>query len=160
MAMHALAQLIEDIKKANEWSNGAIARQSGGRVGRGRVQQILNQPVRALPSPEVIEGLAIGLRVPDWVVLEAALESAGYPHRPSRMSVEDAIDSDPSLSERDRAALHGLLLGLRSNRPTIDAAQRAARTGDNVTELHRAPDAQPRLAKRAARRRPDEGGDE
>lgn len=155
---HALAKLIEDIKTANQWSNGDISRQSGDRVGRGRVQQILTQPVRAMPGPDVIEGLAIGLRVPDWVVLEAALESAGYPHRPSRIGVEEAIASDPSLSERDRAALHGLLLGLRSNQPSVDVAQRAVGSASNVHQLR--PSAEPRRVKTAARKRPKPEGDE
>lgn len=106
--MHALAQLIEDTKAANGWSNGYIADHSGGRVTRNRVQQLIHE-VKRLPTLRVIEGLSHALGVPAWVVVDAALESMGYPHRSSRVGVEEAIAADPNLSAEQKRALRGFL---------------------------------------------------
>jgi hypothetical protein len=111
--VHALGQLIADCKAVNRWSNGDIARQSDGRVTRTRVQQLEKDPIKAMPTLQVVEGLALGLRVPGWVVVATILETMGYPSRPSRVSIEEAIDSDPSLSDADRGSLRGYLAGLR-----------------------------------------------
>ncbi len=114
--VHALGQLIEDCKAVNRWSNGDIARQSGDRITRTRVQQLAKDPIRAVPSLRVIEGLALGLKVPGWVVVSTVLESMGYPARPSRIDVDEAIASDLSLSEAQRSALRAYLAGLRAQR--------------------------------------------
>lgn len=114
--MHALGQLIEDCKAVNRWSNGDIARQSKDRITRTRVQQLAKDPIKAMPTLRVVEGLALGLRVPGWVIVGAVLESMGYPTRPGRVSVDEAINSDPGLSESQRTALRAYLSGLRATR--------------------------------------------
>jgi hypothetical protein len=60
-------------------TNGDIARRSRGALTRTRVQQLEKDPIKRLPAPELIEGLALGLGVHPTVVTEAALASAGYP---------------------------------------------------------------------------------
>lgn len=60
-------------------TNGDIARRSRGALTRTRVQQLERDPIERLPSPEKIEGLALGLGVHPTIVTEAALASAGYP---------------------------------------------------------------------------------
>src|SRR4051794_15104260 len=117
--VHALGRLIADCKAVNRWSNGDIARQSDNRITRTRVQQLAKDPILAMPSLRVIEGLALGLRVPGWVVVGVVLESMGYPTRPSQVSVDEAIEADTSLSESDRAALRGYVAGLRTRRMEV-----------------------------------------
>src|SRR5256885_10488679 len=56
----------------------AISRRSQGRLTRNWVRQIATRPIKALPGPTVIKGLALGLGVPETVVLQRALASAGY----------------------------------------------------------------------------------
>lgn len=79
-----LAALIEEVRNlfadthGVQLSYGDIARRSKDRLTRQRVQQLANDPIKAMPSPEVILGLALGLAVPESVVLERALASSGY----------------------------------------------------------------------------------
>lgn len=82
--MTPLGELIEECKRAFldlhgvELSNGDIARRSGKRLTRTRVQQLASDPIKALPSPHTITGLALGLGVSHGLVLQRAMESAGY----------------------------------------------------------------------------------
>jgi hypothetical protein len=59
-------------------TNGDIARRSRGALTRTRVQQLEKDPIKRLPAPDLLEGLALGLGVHPTVVTEAALASAGY----------------------------------------------------------------------------------
>lgn len=61
-----------------ELSYGDIARRSQGRLTRSRVQQMASTPIRAMPSPDSVKGLALGLGVPESVVTQRAMASAGY----------------------------------------------------------------------------------
>lgn len=108
-------------------SYGDIARRSKGRLTRQRVQQLAKDPVKAMPSPEVILGLALGLAVPESVVLERALTSSGYykprgerreesPREPAKTQAGDtspaapdyeplAYDVEAELDQMDKAVV-------------------------------------------------------
>lgn len=95
MDMTPLGELIEQAQSLFADTHGVpltygdIARRSGGRLNRQRVQQLAKDPIKAMPSPEVIYGLALGLTVPESVVLERALASSGYTG-PSRQRRDEA----------------------------------------------------------------------
>lgn len=56
-----------------------IARRSAGRLTRQRIQQLASgKPLKAMPIPETISGLASGLGLPYRTVLLAALRDSGY----------------------------------------------------------------------------------
>lgn len=82
--MTPLGSLIAEVQEAFldlhgvELTYGDIARRSRGRLNRQRVQQLAKDPINRMPSPEKIAGLAAGLGVPESVVTERALTSAGY----------------------------------------------------------------------------------
>lgn len=84
MPMTPLAALIEECKQlfldthGVTLTNGDIARRSGGRLTRQRVQQLAAGEGREMPGPDTIHGLSLGLQVPKSVVLERALAMAGY----------------------------------------------------------------------------------
>lgn len=84
MSVSPLADLIRESQELFEQTHGvrlsyaAIATRSGGRIVRNWVRQIATRPIKALPGPEVIKGLSLGLGIPESVVLERALASAGY----------------------------------------------------------------------------------
>jgi transcriptional regulator with XRE-family HTH domain len=114
MPMTPLGALIEECKRRFqvqhhvELTNGDIARRSGV-LSRGRVQQLAQNPIKQLPEPETLRGLALGLGVPDSVVLERALQSTGYLPAPlhSQGTPDAASIEDPQVarevSEAQRA---------------------------------------------------------
>lgn len=119
MAMTPLGTLIEEAKALFQdahgvpLTNGDIARRSNGRLTRGRVQQLATGRVKAMPSPDVIRGLSMGLGVPESVVTERALQSAGYvvpgfaasvPDTPNGMPLRDEIAAVKEMTRRGAAA--------------------------------------------------------
>lgn len=119
--MHALARLIEDVIAANPgMSQSDIARASGGAFNRQSVSNMVKQPVKRMPSVETIVGLSRALRVPEWVVVDAYLESLQLSRRPNRLNIDEAIDADAGLSVEDKNALHAFVAHLRASKgPTI-----------------------------------------
>ena len=109
MDMTPLGELIAEVQRAFVDAHGVpltygdIARRSGGRLTRGRVQQLAKDPIKAMPSPEVIYGLALGLTVPESVVLERALASAGYTG-PSRQRRDEARNA-AAMNTQEQAAI-------------------------------------------------------
>ena len=86
-----LAELIGECQRMFLDTHGVeltyadIGRRSGERpLTRNRVQQMASQPIKRMPEPETLVGLAKGLGVPLSVVTERAMRSAGYvvPDRP------------------------------------------------------------------------------
>lgn len=79
-----LGQLIEDVRAAFLAAEGTvlsydvIAARGGGVITGGRIQQLATGPLNRLPSPETLEALALGLRVPYTTVLDVALASTGH----------------------------------------------------------------------------------
>ena len=95
----ALATLIADVQTrfldthGVPLSYGDIARRSGGRLTRGRVQQLATEKVKSMPAPATLTGLALGLQVMESDVLLRAMEDAGYPVSPDmQMAARKAPD--------------------------------------------------------------------
>lgn len=109
MDMTPLGELIGEAQRLFADTHGVpltygdIARRSGGRLNRQRVQQLAKDPIKAMPSPEVIYGLALGLTVPESVVLERALASSGYTG-PSRQRRDEARHA-AAIDAQEQAAI-------------------------------------------------------
>ena len=84
MAMTPLGELIDEAQRrfadthGVELTYGDIARRGGNVIGRGRVQQLAKDPIRNMPAPATLAALALGLGVPEHLVVERALAAAGY----------------------------------------------------------------------------------
>lgn len=84
MAVSPLADLIEETQQRFLDTYGVqlrpadIVRRSGGGLKTQRLSQIMSTPLRAMPSPGTLAALATGLGVPEALVVERALASAGY----------------------------------------------------------------------------------
>lgn len=111
--MHALARLIEDVRTANGWNQAEVGRRAG--LSRSRVAQLINDPVRAVPTRDTIVSLARGLGVPPWVVMDAVLESVGLPTRPTHLSIAEAVAADTELSAGDKRAVLGFVEHVRTH---------------------------------------------
>lgn len=113
MSMTPLGALIQECKNAFldehrvELTNGDIARRSGGRLIRQRVQQLASDEIKELPSPRTIAGLALGLGVSPGLVLQRALESCGYEvpqsltMAPRKTVQADPVEPEPTEAEID-----------------------------------------------------------
>lgn len=79
MAVHALAQLIQDVQDQSDprLSLNQIAKRAG--LSSSRVHQMASQPMKAMPDPDTLQRLADALRVPLRLVVDAALTSLGLP---------------------------------------------------------------------------------
>jgi hypothetical protein len=84
VAMTPLGALIEECQArfldhhGVELTYGDISRRGGRVIGRTRVQQLAKDPLKAMPSPETLRALALGLGVTEALVVERALASTGY----------------------------------------------------------------------------------
>jgi hypothetical protein len=84
MSVSPLADLIEECqavfrnREGVELSYADIANRGGPPLNRSRVQQLARAGFKELPSPDRLRALAKGLGVPDSVVVERALLTAGY----------------------------------------------------------------------------------
>lgn len=79
MAVHPLAELIEDVLKMSDppLSQRQLAKRSG--ISPSRVRELLNNEMKNMPDPDTLRGLSRGLRVPLRIVVEKALDSLGLP---------------------------------------------------------------------------------
>jgi transcriptional regulator with XRE-family HTH domain len=87
-----------------ELTYGDIARRGGKVITRGRVQQLAKDPVKQMPGATTLAALALGLGVPEHLVVEKALASAGYgdlgvaARRGTPLQVQkDAAEPDPNV---------------------------------------------------------------
>lgn len=106
--MTPLGALIEEVQGSFldahrvELTYGDIARRSGGRLNRQRVQQLAKDPIGQMPGPDKILGLALGLGVPEAVVLERALTSSGY-NVPREWRREKVGNAAPTMKSKTEA---------------------------------------------------------
>jgi transcriptional regulator with XRE-family HTH domain len=126
----ALGRLISDVQAANKWSYADIAenaRVAGRRLSKSRVESLRNDRLPSI-SIKAIEALAAGLRVTPERVAQAALESMGYSLASEAASAQEAISSDPTLSEPVRRVLLAALAAGQQSRDLGQARiqQRAA----------------------------------
>lgn len=113
-----LAQLIDSVKTANNWSDPDVVRNAEKRghiltksnISRYRIEE----PLISIKG-SVVEALAAGLRISTSQVAVAAVESMGIA-LPSYdiPTIEQAIRLDTELSDRDRQVLLATLGGIRA----------------------------------------------
>jgi transcriptional regulator with XRE-family HTH domain len=106
MAVTPLGALIEECKAlflkthGVELTNGDIARRGGKDVlTRQRVQQLEKDPIKRMPSVEILEALSRGLGVPESIVTQRAAVSAGY-----RLSEDYGLAARTGIPEKTRRA--------------------------------------------------------
>lgn len=97
---HELARLIAERKGDRSYDD--LARRGG--LTRATVHRLATAPVRSLPDPETIIGLAAALDVSVDRVAVAALRSAGVPVQ-DRFSAGDVLEGLDRLTPAQRAAV-------------------------------------------------------
>jgi hypothetical protein len=110
-------------KHGVELTLGDIIRRSRGALGKSRVQQLRHGEIKAMPTPATIRGLALGLDVPESVVLERALQSAGYLPAPFPQGAPDATP----IADPEGAATDALLQAEVERHPATQPAKRRMR---------------------------------
>lgn len=107
------------MKALNDWSDPDLVRNASARghsLTKSNISRYRNENPLVSIKGSVIEALAAGLRVSVAQVATAAIESMGIAlHAYEAPSIEQAIELDPALSERDRVVLLATLKGLRPN---------------------------------------------
>ncbi len=120
---HQLAQLIDSVKAANNWSDPRLVRNAEEQkheLSKSNISRI-RKPVVSIKG-ELILALAAGLRVSPAQVATAALESMGIPLVHYELPTpEQAVRLDTQLSERDKQAVLALLRQLRGSASESDA---------------------------------------
>lgn len=104
---HPLGELIGQVRATNGWSLEDVcarARRQGHTISPQNISRLSSEPVVTMKA-STVRALACGLGVPPEAVVSAALKSMGFPVDKPAPSTEDAIGSDPRLSERDRRVL-------------------------------------------------------
>lgn len=114
---HQLAQLIDGVKSANDWSDPDLvhnAKEKGHVLSKSNISRY-RKPVVSIKG-EVILALAAGLRVTPAQVAVATIESMGI-HLPSydAPTPEQAVRLDTELSARDKQSVLALLAHLRTS---------------------------------------------
>ncbi len=177
---HPLAELIDQVKAANNWSDPILvsrARAAGFELTTQNISRYRNEIPLVSIKAEIIRALSAALGVSVQQVGLAGLASMGLAvHDLAAASPEQAIRTDPSLSESNKASLLHLLEELRrlqSEQGPDEVAQRRrerAKTeeaaeqwpapnpvelergphvnGDDLIDEHQAPEPDRRLAAR------------
>lgn len=131
---HQLAQLIDGVKAANNWSDPKLvrnAKEKGHVLSKSNISRYRGELVSI--KGEVINALAAGLRVTPAQVAIAAVESMGI-SLPAIESPtpEQAVRLDTDLSARDRESVLALLSQLRADSPTSTRASGKAHKGQEA----------------------------
>jgi transcriptional regulator with XRE-family HTH domain len=108
VAVHALAQLIEEVRHLSDppLSIRELGRRS--RISPSRMHQLVNDQMKAMPDPATLRSLADGLRLPLRVVVDAALTSVGLPSGSQTMGkgtieqMRTVVESSTILTAEDR----------------------------------------------------------
>lgn len=120
-----LAELIDAIRTANDWSDEDVARRAraaGHDLKKSNISRIRNNPIKSL-SPAFVFALAEGLSTSVTEVLRACLQTLDLPVSAPAQSPEQAIRSDPTL--------------VASQREMLIAAVRAAREANKAEQAIR-----------------------
>lgn len=112
---HPLDQLIEGVKRANDWSDPDLVKNAKERnhvLSKSNISRMRGDLVSI--KADVIYALAAGLRVSPAQVAIAAVESMGIAlPRYESPTPEQAVRMDASLSAKDKALVLGLLKQMR-----------------------------------------------
>lgn len=103
-----LSELIDTHRGGRSYAE--LERDCGGSPSKGRLQQMVRQPIKNFPDPPTVRALARGLKVSQAAVVLAAAESLGLDVRTSRPRVVELMPADADhLSERQAAAIAHLV---------------------------------------------------
>jgi hypothetical protein len=134
-AKHALAQLIDSIKAANDWSDPDLvnnAKEKHHVLSKSNISRY-RLPLVSIKG-EIIHALAAGLRISPAQVATAAVESMGIPlPQYDGATPEQAVRLDTDLSVKDKRLVLSLLQQLRADSPAA-----AARTSSEAREAQEA----------------------
>lgn len=105
---HPLGALIDQAKKANGWSDQAVADRAETRgltISKSNIARIRTEPVTTIVSKQLF-ALAAGLGIPVRHLANAALESMGVPgYTTPEVDAAAAIIADPKLPDHVRRTL-------------------------------------------------------
>ena len=103
-----LSELIDTHRGGRSYAE--LERDCGGSPSKGRLQQMVRQPIKNFPDPPTVRALAGGLKVGEAAVVLAAAESLGLDVRSSRPRVVELLPGDADLlTERQAAAVAHLV---------------------------------------------------
>lgn len=130
---HPLAQLIDSVKAANNWSDPDLvdnARRRGHDLTKSNISRFRNEnPVISIKG-SIIEALADALGVSAGQVATAAIQSMGIALPVyDTPRVEQAIRVDPELSARDKEMLLSMLERMRE--PSLRGARHVEAVSDS-----------------------------
>jgi hypothetical protein len=116
---HPLGDLIDQAKRANGWSDQAVADRAAARgltISKSNIARIRTEPVTTIVGKQIV-ALAAGLGIPVRHLALAALESMGIPgYSSSSEDAEHAINGDPTLPEHVRRTLLTIIRTERASR--------------------------------------------
>lgn len=119
MTTHALAQLIDEVKAANNWSDPNLvsrAAKQGHTLTKSNISRYRNENPLVSIKGEVIQALAAALGVSIGQVAAAALQSMGITVPAYETpSPEQAVRLDPELPARDKEMLIKLIEQMRQS---------------------------------------------
>jgi hypothetical protein len=127
MKPHALAELIEQVKRERDLSDEDLAvraRRAGHQISKQHISAIRHSdPLKSL-VPSTLRALADALGKPLHQVVEAALPAAGLPttSRPVDWSIEAAIAADHELPAAAKRMLLAMLATARNEQSTVTRA--------------------------------------
>src|SRR6185437_2276373 len=101
---HELAELILTRKGSRSYSD--LANRSG--LSRAAIHRLTKSPIRTVPDPDTLRGLAAALDVSIDRVAVAALRSAGVPVT-DRFAAGDVLEGLDRLTPHQRAAIQRLV---------------------------------------------------
>lgn len=103
-----LSELIDTHRGGRSYAE--LERDCGGSPSKGRLQQMVKQPIKNFPDPPTVRALAQGLKVAQSAVVLAAAESLGLDVRTARPRVVELMPADADqLNERQAAAVAHLV---------------------------------------------------
>lgn len=109
-----LGDLIQARMDTTGWSARRIGRESG--ISKTQIGNYMHGPVINMPTTASLRRLAAVLALPERVVVDAALATVGLarPRGGGVPDLDEALDSQPWLSDQDKAALRAFLAQKRA----------------------------------------------
>lgn len=108
---HELGELIASVQAANGWSDRDLERRADKLelgASKSNFSRLKNQPLISVKG-SLIKDLSALLSLSEKTIADAALASMGVHIERDHVSVEDAVRSEPNLSERDQRIALGLV---------------------------------------------------
>ncbi|WKW86330.1 immunity repressor [Gordonia phage Budski] len=116
---HALGELIDQVKKANNWSDQTVSDRAAARhheISRSNVARVRTEPLTTIGSKQLF-ALSAGLGIPVRQLAQAAMASMGIEgFSTTSADAEHAIAEDPTIPEHVRQTLLTIIRNERSSR--------------------------------------------